>query len=79
MLLRITSLFLTCAVFFFANQIDHREVMLWRADLNLCPATDVLEAAFCLVTTFRSGTTPVAALFAGKLDETKGELSPISP
>jgi hypothetical protein len=26
-----------------------------------------------------SATTPIAALFAGELDEAKGELSPISP
>jgi hypothetical protein len=58
---------------------DQREVMLWRVDLNLCFATDFLEPPFCLVTGFHLGTTPVAALFAGELDEPKGELSPISP
>ena len=56
----------------------HREVMLWRGDLNSCPATDLLEAAVRLVTAFRCNTTRVAPLFAGGLDEPKGELSPIS-
>jgi hypothetical protein len=53
--------------------------MLWRVDLNLCPATDLLEAVFCLVTAFHLGTSSVVALFAGGLDEAKGELSPMSP
>jgi len=48
-------------------------VMRWPVDLDLLPATDRLGAAFPLVTT------PVATLFAGELDEAKGELSPMSP
>ena len=61
------------------NQIDQREVILLWVDLNLCRATDLLEAAFFSATAFRVGTTPVAALFAGEPGEPKGELSPISP
>ena len=48
-------------------------VMRWPVDFDLLPATDRLGAAFPLVTT------PVATLFAGELDEAKGELSPMSP
>jgi hypothetical protein len=49
-------------------------VMRWPVDLDLLPATDRLVAAFRLVTTFGLVTT----LFAGELNEAKGELSPMS-
>jgi hypothetical protein len=47
--------------------------MRWLVNLDLLPATDRLEAAFRLVTT------RVLMLFAGELDETKGEAVPMSP
>ena len=53
--------------------------MRWPADLDLLPATNRLGAAFRLVTIFRLVATPVVALFAGELDEVKGELTPMSP
>jgi hypothetical protein len=53
--------------------------MRWPVDLDLLPATDPLGAAFRLVTTFRLVATRVATLFAGELDEAKGELIPMSP
>jgi len=53
--------------------------MRWWVDLNLRPATERLEAAFGLVTTFRLLTVPVVGLFGAELDEAKGELTPMSP
>jgi len=47
--------------------------MRWPVDLDLLPATDRFGAAFRLVTI------GVVTLFVGELDETKGELSPMSP
>src|SRR5690348_12893955 len=52
--------------------------MRWPVDLDLLPGTDRLGAAFRLVTIFRFVATRVAALFAGELEEAKGELSPMS-
>ena len=79
MFLLITSLLFNVCAVLSTNQIDQREVMLRRVDLNLCFATDLSEAAFCSVIAFRLDTTPVAGLFADELNEPKGELSPISP
>ena len=51
----------------------------WRVNFNLFPATDRLEAAFGLETTFRLVTTAVVTLVTDELEDANGELSPMSP